>query len=448
MKIQLFEHGTLLIQSNKLYRLEIPENKVLAEQPEELKDLQKDSPNFFSLKSINKENGRFVLCYEVEEGYKPMVDTKEYSTVMRLALIHELLGMDPLYQFKEHVLIHPRNIFFKDIKTIKFLYRSNRWLPHGDHIDKLDQYKILILSMFSRFSYEKYKREKGSLLKKEKDEFLFRIENAHTLEELKNLIGMRLHKEETEHFFGWENEKQKIRKQKSILMGVTAGICGIVFAFAFFLQQAEVDQVQSAYATELKKAEDESQYYRLLSQEKYDEAFSLLKRNGGSKKEMANVYMEMGEYQKAIDVDEAFIKPAVEALYQANRQEEIMELEAGSNYLEIEKRIIDYDYSMLLSNQAFSTDNDQLVRIGKAFAEHGDLADAKSLNERLGDEELASLIRKKELETRIAAIEEQIKEINEKKGLKEEEKKKEIKPKNTELTKIKAEIKKIENETG
>ncbi|MBT2757956.1 hypothetical protein J7E71_18960 [Mesobacillus foraminis] len=448
MNIQPFEHGTLFIQPNKHYRLEIPENKVLAERPEELKDLQGDFPFYFPLIEISKESGRFVFCYEVEDGYKPLIDAKRYSTVMRLALMNELLDLDPLHLFKEHVLIHPRNIFFKDLKSLKFLYRANRWLPYENHADKLGQYKILILSMFSRFSYEKYRREKGSLLKKEEDEFLFRIENSRSLAELKELIEKRLHQEETEHFFAWENEKQKVRKQKGIFLGATAGICGMALVFALILQQSAVDKVQSAYASELKKAEGESHYYRLLSQEKYDEALKLLRRNGGSKKELANVYFEKGDYQKAIDTDDAFIRPAVEALHRSKQQEQIMGLEAESDYLEIEKKIIAYDYSSLMSKQAFSTDKGQLLRMGKAFVEHGDLQDAKSLNDRLQNKELAFIIRRKELENRIAALEKEIKEINEKSGLKKEEKKKEIRPKNIELTKIKAEMEKIQKETG
>ena len=70
--------------------------------------------------------------------------------------------------------------------------------------------------MFSRFSYEKYKREKENLLKKEKDEFFFRIENAGTVEDLKELIGKKLQEEETLAFSGLEAEN-KIKKQKRIL---------------------------------------------------------------------------------------------------------------------------------------------------------------------------------------------------------------------------------------
>ena len=444
VKIQLFEFGTLFIHQNNQYRLEIPENKVLAERIEDLKDLKEDSPYFFTLRDINKENDRFILDYLMEEEYKPLIKAKEYSRVLRLALVNQLLEMDPLNTVKEIVLTHPRNIFFKDMKTLKFLYRSNQWLPYDDHLEKLEQYKILIISMFSRFTYEKYKREKGNLLKKEKDEFLFRIDNAESVEDLKELISKRLQKEATKHFIELETKQQKMKKQKRLLAGVSIGICTSAVAVALFLNHSAVNKIQSAHAVELNKAEQESKFYKMLSEEKFDDAISFLNKNNGSNKEIANVYLEKGEYQKAIDTDKRLIKPTVEDLYKANKKDEILGLKAESDYLEIEKKILTYDYSSLLSMQAFAKDKGQMLRMGKAFTEHGDLEDAKSLNERLKSKELEAAIRKKELENHVATLEQQIKEINE--SVKQEDKQKELDSKNKELENAQAEIEKIDKE--
>ena len=130
MKIQLFEHGTLIIYPNYQYRLEIPTKKVLAERVEDIQELQEEHPDFFTLKEIKKEKDRFILDYEMEEGFQPLLVAKPYSPILRLALLHQLLEMDPLQNSKEKVLLHPRNIFFKDMKKLKFLYRSNQWLSH------------------------------------------------------------------------------------------------------------------------------------------------------------------------------------------------------------------------------------------------------------------------------------------------------------------------------
>ncbi|MBT2655324.1 hypothetical protein J7E81_08745 [Bacillus sp. ISL-18] len=444
MKIQLLEHGTLFIHQNKHYSLEIPANTVLAERLEDLKDLLEESSYFFTLHDIKRENDRFILDYEMEEDYQPIITAKEYSNVLRLALLNELLEIDPLNTMKERVLIHPRNIFFKDMKTLKFLYRSNQWLPYDDHVEMLDQYKILIVSMFSRFSYEKYKREKNNLLQKENDEFLFRIENAESVIDLKGLISERLRQEETKHFFGLGTEQLRMKKQKRFLAGLSIGICAAAFVLALLFQQSSVNKIQTVYARELQKAQQESRFYKLLNENKYDEAVSFLKKNGGNIKQIANVYLEKGEYQKAIDTNKRLIKPTIETLYKAGKKDEILGLKAESNYLDIEKKIISYDYSTLLSMQAFVKDKDQQLRMGKAFAEHGDLGDAKSLNQRLKNKELESTIRKIELENQVAALEKQIEDIKE--NEKTVDKQKELDSKNKELEIAKAEREKIDKE--
>ena len=56
-----------------------------------------------------------------------------------------------------------------------------------------------------------------------------------------------------------------------------------------------VKEAETVYATELEKAEQKSTFYKLLSEDKYDDALSLLKKTGGSKKEFANLYFEKGE---------------------------------------------------------------------------------------------------------------------------------------------------------
>ena len=51
--------------------------------------------------------------------------------------------MDPLQNGnREKYGLDPRNIFFKDMKKIKFLYRSNQWLPHEDHLVKWNSTKF------------------------------------------------------------------------------------------------------------------------------------------------------------------------------------------------------------------------------------------------------------------------------------------------------------------
>ncbi|MDN4075499.1 hypothetical protein [Fictibacillus terranigra] len=447
MKIQLFEHGTLFISKEKHYRLEIAEEKVVGERTEELEDLKIPSPFFFQLTDIKKENDRFLLDYVLEEGYQPLTVAKNYSTVLRLSLLNTLLETDPLGTFSERVLLHPRNIFFKDLKTIKFLYRSNRWLPF-DQTPALEQYKILILSLFSRFSYEKYKRDKEKVLIKEKEAFFFEIANAVSLAELKTLLFNRLTKEETEHFFQIEQERVRVKQQKRLWTVLSAAICLSAFGGSFLLQQNTVHEVETAYAKDLNKEKQESKFYRLLSEGNYEGAITHLKQNHGSKKQLAQLYFDNGDYQKAIDTNPLLIKPTIKLLYERHKEQEILKLKGESPYLQLEKKIVSYDYGVLLSEQTFTKDKEQLLRIGKAFVAHGDLTDAKNVNQRLKNKELGNIVQQKELKNKITVLEKQIKDIKDQKKVKEKVKKKQLKPKNLEIQELKAQLKQVTKDLG
>ncbi|MCQ6267834.1 hypothetical protein M1K46_19590 [Fictibacillus sp. WQ 8-8] len=447
MKIQLFEHGTLFISKEKHYRLEIGEDKVVGERTEDLEDLKAPSPYFFQLSDINKENDRFLLNYEIEDEYQPLTVVKNYSTVMRLSLLYTLLETDPLGTFSEKVLVHPRNIFFKDLKTIKFLYRSNRWLPY-DQTSALEQYKILILSLFSRFTYEKYKRDKEKVLKKEKEAFFFEVANAASLAELKTLLFNRLTKEETEHFFQVEQEKSRLRQQKRLWTALCAAVCLSAFGGSFLLQQNTVHKVETAYAKDLNKEKQESKFYRLLSEDNYEGAITHLKKNHGSKKQLAQLYFDHGDYQQAIDTNPLLIKPTIKLLYERHKEQEILKLKGDSPYLQLEKKIVSYDYGVLLSEQSFTKDKDQLLRIGKAFVAHGDLSDAKNVNQRLRNKQLGNIIQQTELKNKITVLEKQIQDIKDQKKVKENVKKKQLKPKNLELQELKAQLQQVTKELG
>ena len=191
MKITLMEDATLYINKNTQYKVELGNNIVLFENDSELEDLKKKSKYFFTLKKVTHENEKCILNYEIEEGYQSFFKAKKYSKVIRLSLLERVLELDPLSNLNEKVLLHPQNIYFKDLKTIKFLYRSNRFLPSVKNLAVIDQYKLLVLSILSKYSYEQFKIKKIELLEKEKNDFLNKIENANTITEIHELINNR-----------------------------------------------------------------------------------------------------------------------------------------------------------------------------------------------------------------------------------------------------------------
>ena len=160
MKILLIDDLTAYSKGNE-YVIHINDNKVLAENINELEGLKKDNKYCFPLTSVEHEGQKYILKYSTEEGYKPIIRAKNYSKVLRLSLLERILDINPLEKFEDKVLLHPQNIFFKDLKTIKFMYRSNKLIPYSHNYTELEQYKLISMSMLSEFSFEKFKINKN-----------------------------------------------------------------------------------------------------------------------------------------------------------------------------------------------------------------------------------------------------------------------------------------------
>src|SRR5665648_833777 len=265
MKITLMEDATLYINKNKQCKVELGNNIVLFENDSELESLKKESPDFFALKEITHENTKCVLNYEIEEGYQSFFEAKSYSTIIRLSLLERVLELDPLSNYPEKVLLHHRNIYFKDLKTIKFLYRSNQFLPSVKNSAVLDQYKLLILSMLSHYSYEQFSIKKNELLEKEKDIFLDIIENAATIPELKGLIRKKLFQDETNFFKNLEEDKLKNKVSKTQSRFIAGGVIGLVIAIAVIVSMVQIRNYGLVADQQLKNATTMGQAYELLA---------------------------------------------------------------------------------------------------------------------------------------------------------------------------------------
>ncbi|MBO3796452.1 type VII secretion protein EssB/YukC (plasmid) [Bacillus subtilis] len=447
MKIALMDDLTIYVKKDKHYSIEIDENKVLAESIHDLEELKEPDPYFFNLKSVEHENGKYTLNYIVEEEFKPLISAKKYNEVMRLSLLDRLLEINPLQNFEQPVFIHPQNIFFQDLRTLKFLYRSNKWLPY-DETQPLEQYKLLILSMLSQHSYEHFKLKKQELLQKEKNDFFYYINQARDVKELKALVSKEFYRSETKHFEDLEKNKKK--KKNNITIKIVAGTLGTILlvTLVFGLVKMQTSEVEQVYQQKIEKQNDDLAVYKALSKDDINEAVTLLKKNGNDSSEIAQIYFDNGEYNKAIKEDKGFIKKVIQKLYDDGKEEDVLSLESSSQYVETEKKIIQYDYSYLLGQKALLSDKDQLIRLGYAFVKHGDLDDAREVYTRQKDEGLDLAIKIKEQEDKLNEAKKQLDQLKKKKDKdkdkKVKEQEKDIDNKTKELDKLKEEQKNLE----
>jgi len=396
MKITLMEEATLYLDKNNQAKIELGNNLVLFENDSELEALKIKSPDFFTLKEITHENTKCVLNYDIEEGYQSFFEAKGYSNVIRLSLLDRVLELDPLSNYPERVLLHPRNIYFKDFKTIKFLYRSNQFLPSVKNTSIIDQYKLLILSMLSKYSYEQFSFKKIELLEKENDIFFNVIENAATMPVLKELIREKLFQDETNFFKNLEEDKLKNRVTKRQLRFIACGVTGMMMAIAISVSMIQIRNYRVVADQQIKNATTMGQAYEFLAKGETDKGIETLKQTNPSDQTLAEAYFIVKQYDNAINTDHNYANIVVSKLYKAKEESKVLGLKTENKYIQIEKHILSYDKNSLLVDKEFVQDKDQLIRIGYAFLKNNDIATAKGINIKLNNESLKLAIQEAE----------------------------------------------------
>ncbi|WP_291123406.1 type VII secretion protein EssB/YukC [Flavobacterium sp. UBA6046] len=402
MKITLMEDATLYIDKNNQAKLELGNNLVLFESDSELEDLKTDSKDFFELKEVTRENTKCVLTYQIDEGYQSFFEAKRYSKVIRLSLLEKVLELNPLNNFNEKVLLHPRNIYFKDLKTVKFLYRSNRFLPNVKFLSEIDQYKLLILSMLSKYSYEQLKIKKRQLLEKENNSFLNIIESAETIPQLNELIKERLFLDETLFFKNLEEDQKKSNVKKLQSIVIAGGLICTLLVITIISSRVQIKDYRMVAEQQITKANTSSQAYELLASGKTDQGIAKLKETNPSGAKLAEAYFISKQYDNAINIESDYANKVVSKLYESKEENKILGLKTQNKYIDVEKHILSYDRNSLLVDKEFVQDKEQLARAGQAFLKNHDIATAKEINLKLNNEPLKQAIQ--DAENSLAAI--------------------------------------------
>ncbi|MBV4438437.1 hypothetical protein [Clostridium tyrobutyricum] len=403
MKILLIDDLTVYTKKNE-YTVHIADNKVLAENISELEVLKKENEYCFPLVSVEHEGQKYILKYSIEEGYKPITRAKIYSNVLRLSILERILAINPLEAFEDKVILHPQNIFFKDLKSIKFMYRSNKLIPYIHNYTDLEQYKLLVMSMISQYSLEKFKINKNSLLNKIKDNFLFKVDKAQSIEELHSIVNEKLNTDETQHFKDIETTKKLNTQKKTMTRILTGAVILIILIVVIGVSKVSNNKVKDVYSNKIEMADNKANAYKYLSLGEYQRGTNLLKKSGYTKSQISDVYLEFEQYDSAIKADPNSTSEVIKRMYETGNQKKILDLKTNNSYINTEKQIVSYNYNYLLAGKQLISDNDQLERLALAFIAHGNIVDAEDVNSKLHSEDITTAINEKNATNKINSL--------------------------------------------
>lgn len=391
MKISLMEDITLY-RKGDICKIEIKKDKVAAENLNNI--LIKYNPLDFQILDLKEEDNKYILNYKIEDGYRCIADYKKYDKTLVLGVINTILNKtleDTSTTFK--VLLHPNNIYFRDTNDIKFIYRGNDLLPSLS-TPLLEQFKLLILSLLSKHTYEQLKDKvrRKKLLEKEKNDFLSIVENSTKFEDISELVKKELVKRQTELIFNKHKEestfKRKSKMKNYIMLGSIAGITILSILFT----TGNNIKIKVECNKKISDAENLNNAYYTLIADDLEKGTDELENTKIDKEKLANVYFATKQYSKMLEIDKKYAPKIVKQLYDDWDEDEILDLDDSIEYIKIEQDILNYNKEELEFYAGMIDDEDQLYRIAMAHLSKEELTDAEIIQRKIDNDDLAKKI--------------------------------------------------------
>lgn len=312
---------------------------------EHIFDIEETEKYFVDVEEILTKDGKLEIVYNRPNGYTPLLDLKDYADFYKLDIVNRLLEMNVLDTNKTYLAM--QNILLKDTRDLLFIYKADNYdnLPYQKN-NTIDQWKNFICSFFGKFSLEKYEKNRVEILSKEKNSFLTEIEAIEDLNSLKLLIKNRLTEEQTNFFSDELLEKKTLVRQDrrkkilktSLVIGALVLYCGTILVMKSH-EKKEVAAIK-------KNADTEITILNKIIDNDSENIEKDMKKLNYPKKKQVDIYVKIGDYSKAFELDKKADKKIIQNLYKQGDSEKIENLDLpGSDYLTDFKKILSYKNS-------------------------------------------------------------------------------------------------------
>lgn len=435
MKIKSFNQGSLISKHNQL---EYTINKDLCyfndvdEVKKEMLSEEHNSNNYyFPLKDIKEADNYYTFEYQVEDGYSSLRSIKKESRTLKLSLLDYILKINPLQH--DYTVLDPSNIYYRNIEDVKIGFRGHEWLPK-EEISDLEQYKLLILGIVSKYSYSKYKTNKYTLLSKEKDTFLHTVNNAESFQQLKTIVNRELNQVETEHLLSEEHRNRTNKRVRNVSIIASTLVLTTIAVLAVLLLKNQMETELENEFVQVEQLQEVNTVYKDLYNNDIDKAVeSMTNSEDFTDEDISNVYKDNKMYQDLIEFDNQQTPFVIEDLRDSENVSQIRELafEYEDNLvLQNELAIIDEDMSYLMGASLETMYDEQMERVANVALRNDYIQIAEEVNNSINspklqisllEKEVADLKTQKEdiddddeekaIDKDIAELEEQIEEL-------------------------------------
>lgn len=416
-----------IFQSDKKLRIEIKKKYVTYTNLGELDLLKAQLPHFLELVDIKETSKKLILTYNNPENYICLQQIKKKNDIIKLSILERVLANDPCKRTSDKAVLNPKNIYIGNMKEFSIAYRSNGLMPYKDKLTSEEQYKLLIYSMLSHYSYEQVELKKLKILEKERNSFLNVIEQCQTIDEIHQELKQKLYDEETKYFDLVEHERKQHKKnsrRKNHVFVASAVVIALLMATRTKVATAEIQKQVSA---EIEKKEDVSKVYLSYVKGETEEANKNIHNTELSDEEIMELYLYTEQYDLMIqEYDATGAKKVIEYFYQVNEPKKILKLDKENkcSYVNNEKAILKNDKQTILAMQGSLEDIDQVRRLAYLYIETDNQQELKFITDKYGldlEEELAKA-KKDKFENPYSLKENKAEKNDKKKKSKKEEK--------------------------
>ncbi|EGO9444358.1 conjugal transfer protein TraF [Enterococcus faecium] len=317
-----YQKETVLIQINE---------KVLPKQ-EHIFDIEESVDGFLEIEEMTFKDKKLEIIYACPNDYSPLYQYRQFADFYKLEIVQTILNQRPT----EPTFYHMANILVKNTKDILFIYKADHYgeLPYS-RMKEIDQIKTFICSLFGQYSLEKYQKDIERTVKKENHPLLLQVIECHSVEEVEQLIRDSLTTEQRVYFeeIQRQESREKTMKRTNRALKSSLIVAGILLyscTVLFLVQSKEkaIKQVKEENKVEV-------QFLNKIIEGDSENIESDMKKMKLSKEKQVGIYIQLGEYEKAYEIDKKSDKEIIQMLYKQGKIDQINELSlAGSTYLE------------------------------------------------------------------------------------------------------------------
>ncbi|EIY9538327.1 conjugal transfer protein TraF [Enterococcus faecalis] len=378
-----YQKETVLIQINE---------KVLPKQ-EHIFDIEESVDGFLEIEEMTFKDKKLEILYACPNDYSPLYQYRQFADFYKLEIVQTILNQRPT----EPTFYHMANILVKNTKDILFVYKADHYgeLPYS-RMGEIDQIKVFICSLFGQYSLEKYQKDIERTVKKENHPLLLQVIECHSVEEIEQLIRDSLTTEQRVYFeeIQRQESRDKLMKRTNRLFKFSLIVAGILLyscTTLFLIQSKEkaIKQVKEENKVEV-------QFLNKIIEGDSENIESDMKKMNLSKEKQVGIYIQLGEYEKAYEIDKKSDKEITQMLYKQGKIDQINELSlAGSAYLEDVQMILNTkDLSDLLPLLQVDTDSFLIELIAKKAIEQEDATILTTIRTQLLDNSSITLPQK------------------------------------------------------